>query len=163
MVGLILDTCRPTTGLKIKPIKLNFWVLYDWGELLPIFLFNRLESAHGKIETKIVIEVFHRYSLAVHSKKVRALTDGLVPAVLALSEPERKLLTIRINRAKGSHIAIKMHDVVTSLYEEHGIPKVEIARGIGATQGEVDLLLMEGVFQKLNIKDHQYSKAWYPK
>jgi hypothetical protein len=115
-------------------------------------------------QDKVIIDGFHRYNLVKHSKKVRELTDGKVPcAILNLSEPERMMLTVRINRAKGSHMAIKMHDLVTSLIEDHGISQEEVAKGIGATKQEVDLLLMENVFKKLKIPEHKYSKAWYPK
>lgn len=110
-----------------------------------------------------IIDGFHRWSLAQHSQKVNTLTDGKVPcAILNLTEPERMMLTVRINRAKGSHVALKMHDLVRSLVEEHGVSIEDICKGIGATKDEVNLLLMENVFKKLNIPDHKYSKAWYP-
>jgi len=111
----------------------------------------------------IIIDGFHRYTLAKTSPELRKLSDGLVPVVrMQLDEAARKLLTIRINRAKGSHIAIKMSDIIKSLVNDHGLPVKEIAREIGATKDEVELLLMENVFKKLDIENHQYSKAWYP-
>ena len=110
-----------------------------------------------------VIDGFHRWSLTRMSPKVKALTDGKVPCcVMELTEPERMMLTIRINRAKGSHIAVKMHEIVAKLVEEHGVAKQDVAKGIGATTAEVDLLVMDGVFKKLDIQNHKYSKAWYP-
>jgi len=110
-----------------------------------------------------IIDGFHRWNLAKASKKLRALTEGKVPVcMMNLTEAERMLLTVRINRAKGSHIAVKMHELVRSLVEEHGVSREEVARGIGANLDEVDLLLMDGVFKKLNIAEHKYSKAWYP-
>lgn len=115
-------------------------------------------------QDNVIIDGFHRSSLAKHSKKLRALTDGKVPvAILDLTEAERKLLTIRINRAKGSHIACKMSDIIKSLVEEHGMSVADIQKGIGASKDEVELLLMDGVFKKLDIQNHKYSKAWYPK
>lgn len=113
---------------------------------------------------KVIIDGFHRYSLCLNSDKVKAMTDGKVPcAVLNLSEPERMLLTIRINRAKGSHQSIKMHEIVHKLVEFYGITKEKVAKDIGATKAEVELLLQDGVFKKLGIPNHKYSKAWYPK
>ena len=115
-------------------------------------------------QNNVVIDGFHRWKLAQTDKEVREFTGGRVPcAILELTEAERMVLTIRINRAKGSHIAVKLHDIALKLVEEHGMSQGEIAKQIGATKQEVDLLLMDGVFQKLDIPNHKYSKAWYPK
>ena len=73
---------------------------------------------------------------------------------------ERKLLTVRMNRAKGSHVSVKMHDIVASLIDEHGYAPAQIMEGIGCTKDEVDLLYKDGVFDHLNIREHKYSKAW---
>ena len=54
-----------------------------------------------------------------------------------------------------------MHDMVVKLVEEHGVNEKEIAQGIGASKGEVEVLLMDGVFKKFNIAEHRYNKAWY--
>ncbi len=115
-------------------------------------------------QDNIIIDGFHRYSLVKHSKKVSQISKDKVPcAILTLTESERMLLTIRINRAKGSHIAIKMHDIIKTLVEDHGMAQKEIAKQIGATTKEIDLLLMENIFKKFDTKNHKYSKAWYPK
>lgn len=114
-------------------------------------------------EELVIIDGFHRWSLAKDSKKVREMTQGKVPcAVLDLTIPERMMLTVRINRAKGNHSALKMHDLVASLITDHGLSAQDVMKGIGATKDEVDLLMQENVFTKLKIPDHQYSKAWYP-
>lgn len=106
---------------------------------------------------KIIIDGFHRVTLA-------RLEGWEVPCtVMDLNEAERKLLTICINRAKGEHVAFKMADIVKDLLHNHGLTKEYIAQSIGATTGEVELLLCEDVFKKLNIDKHQYSQAWIPK
>ena len=112
----------------------------------------------------VIIDGFHRASLAKADKKVNALTGGKVPVVIMeLNEPERMLLTIRINRAKGSHIAIKMSDLIKKVVNDYGMPIDEICRQIGATKDEVELLLMDDVFKKFDItKETRYSKAWVP-
>ncbi len=111
----------------------------------------------------IIIDGFHRYSLAKRSKKLIDKYGTKVPVViLELSEAERMLLTIRINRAKGSHVALKMSEIVKKLIEL-GLSVKNIMDGIGATKDEIDLLLMDDVFQALDIQNHKYSKAWYPK
>lgn len=112
----------------------------------------------------VIIDGFHRASLAKADKEVAAMTKGKVPVVIMqLTEPERMLLTIRINRAKGSHIAIKMSDIIKSLVNDHGIPVENICKEIGATKDEIELLMMENVFKKHNVnKESKYSKAWVP-
>jgi len=110
-----------------------------------------------------IIDGFHRATLAKTSKKVRELTNGKVPVVIMdLTEPERKLLTVRINRAKGSHVAVKMSDLIKSLVREHGLGIDYIVESIGATKEEIELLLMDDVFKKLKIDEHKYSNAWIP-
>lgn len=112
----------------------------------------------------VIIDGFHRASLAKADKQVAAMTGGKVPCVVMnLSEPERMLLTIRINRAKGSHIAIKMSDIIKTLVNEYGVPIAEICNQIGANKDEIDLLLMDSVFKKYDItKQSKYSNAWVP-
>jgi len=111
-----------------------------------------------------IIDGFHRSTLARTSKAVHSLTAGKVPcAVLDIDEAERMLLTVRINRAKGSHTALKMHELVRRLVEDLGIEPAYVAQSIGAGLDEVKLLLREGVFKALDIDNHQYSQAWVPK
>lgn len=112
----------------------------------------------------VIIDGFHRASLAKSDNEVKSFTGGLVPVVIMqLSEPERMMLTIRINRAKGSHIAIRMADIIKTLVHEYGVPIEKICEEIGANKDEVDLLLMDNVFKKFNLtKESKYSRAWVP-
>lgn len=112
----------------------------------------------------VIIDGFHRASIAKADKDVREMTGGKVPVVkMDLTEPERMLLTIRINRAKGTHMALKMSDIIKSLINDYGIAKADICREIGATKDEVELLLLDNVFKKMEIdNDTKYSKAWVP-
>lgn len=110
-----------------------------------------------------IIDGFHRSTLAKTDKDIREMTDGKVPcAVLDLTPSEKKMLTVRINRAKGVHSAVKMHELVTELIEVDGLSIAEVCKGIGATKDEVNLLMQESVFKKLDIENHEYSNAWTP-
>ncbi len=111
-----------------------------------------------------IIDGFHRATLAKEDKAVRGLTDGFVPVVaMELTEPERMLLTIRINRAKGQHIAVKMSDIIKKLVKEYGVNYNTICKEIGATREEVELLMLNDVFEKKNINEEtKYSRAWVP-
>jgi hypothetical protein len=96
--------------------------------------------------------------------ELRARYGGKVPvAILDVDRPTAMLLTIRMNRAKGTHVAVRMSEIARELVQKHGLDPMEIAHDIGATKEELDVLLMEGVFEARNIKDYRYSKAWYPK
>lgn len=113
---------------------------------------------------KTIIDGFHRYWLAVNDAEMIQIFDYQVPVcIMNVSTPERMLLTIRINRAKGNHVAFKMQDIVKTVHEKFGFSKDLIGQRIGAGKDEIDLLLQEGVYSKLNIKNHKYSMAWIPK
>lgn len=111
-----------------------------------------------------IVDGFHRSTMCKTDKDVAAMTGGKVPcAVLDIDEAERKMLTVRINRAKGTHQAVKMGDLVKALVKDHGIPVEEVCAGIGASKAEIELLLMEDVFEKKGTADHVYSRAWQPR
>ena len=110
-----------------------------------------------------IIDGFHRHRLAQDSVKLKELYGGKVPcAVLDISDTEAKIVTIRMNRAKGSHIAVRMSEIVRNLIDNMGVLPEELAQDIGATKAEIDLLYQDGVFKMKNIKDYKYSKAWIP-
>lgn len=110
-----------------------------------------------------IIDGFHRWMLSQNSKPLLARYAGRVPvAALNLSRSEAIMLTVRINRAKGSHTALKMADLVKELINKHGIAFDDVARGIGATKDEINLLLADNVFKAKNLDSYQYSRAWYP-
>jgi ParB-like chromosome segregation protein Spo0J len=114
-------------------------------------------------KNNMVIDGFHRWRLSQDSKAIRERWNGLVPcAVLPVENDEAMAITVRINRAKGSHSAIEMHKLAIALVEQYNWPREQVAREIGATLDEVNLLLQQGVFTNKNIKDWAYSKAWYP-
>lgn len=112
----------------------------------------------------VIIDGYHRYWLSSNDKDIISRYNFKAPCcVLDIDEAERMLLTVRINRAKGNHVAVKMHDLVSKLHNEHDYTIQDIAQSIGATKDEIDLLLKEDVFDALDIKNHKYSKAWIPK
>jgi ParB-like chromosome segregation protein Spo0J len=110
-----------------------------------------------------IVDGFHRSMLSRDSKALRERYHGKVPcAVLNMSRPEAMLATIRMNRAKGTHVAVRMSDIVRELVDIHHVSPEQIASEIGATADEIVLLRQEGVFKMKNIAGYAYSKAWYP-
>lgn len=110
-----------------------------------------------------IIDGFHRWALSRDSAKLRQHYAGKVPiAVVEGSRAEAMMLTVRINRAKGTHVAVRMSKVVRELIDVHGVARADVAKGIGATPSEVDLLYQEDVFRVRDIANAVYSKAWVP-
>ncbi len=80
--------------------------------------------------------------------------------ILNLDKPQAMLLTIRMNRAKGTHVVLQMSEIVHSLIDDYHMDRQEIAqKNIGATLEELDLLYQDYVFKKKDMKNYQYSKA----
>lgn len=110
-----------------------------------------------------IIDGFHRWWLTHNDKEISAMTGGTVPVCLMdIPQAERMLLTIRINRAKGKHVAAKMSSIVRRVHFEFGVSRDEIGDAIGAGKEEVELLLCEDVFAKKKTATHSYSRAWKP-
>jgi ParB-like chromosome segregation protein Spo0J len=110
-----------------------------------------------------IIDGFHRSRLALQSEALVKRYAGKVPcAVLDVARDQAMMLTIRMNRAKGSHVAVKMSEIVRELIDVHHCDRQEVAIEIGATADEIDLLYQDGVFKAKKIDQHSYSRAWYP-
>ena len=111
----------------------------------------------------IIIDGYHRATILKRNKKIYELTGGYLPCIiLNLSNTQTKLLTIRINRAKGTHTAYKMAEVIKEL-NVRGLQVETIAKEIGATKDEINLLLEEDIFTKEKFNNESlYSQAWTP-
>lgn len=136
-------------------MKLLAYSLRKQGWIQPILVWPNAEGSYT------IIDGFHRHMVTKTDKDVWAMTDGKVPVVvMEMSEAERKLLTIRINRAKGTHAAFKMHEIVASCIKEHGLSVAEVCEAIGADKDEITVLLSEDVFEKLEVDKFNHSRAW---
>lgn len=108
-----------------------------------------------------IIDGFHRASLSKDSKKMIERYQYKAPVcMLPLDRPQAMLMTVRINRAKGTHIATRMSEMIKELIDKHGLLHEEIMAGIGASRKEVDLLYQEGVFKARKLDKVKYSQAW---
>lgn len=113
--------------------------------------------------TGVIIDGFHRWSLSTLDEEVIARWGGLVPtAQLELDDAAAMAMTVRINRAKGVHIAVKMHDLIRQLIDEHGWSPERVAVEIGGDLEEVDLLYRDGVFAIKGTAKWAYSESWVP-
>ena len=112
----------------------------------------------------LIIDGFHRTMLSRDSDAVKARWGGKVPcAVLDIDRGQAMVMTIRMNRAKGTHVAVRMSLIVRELIDVHHYDPQEVAIEIGATADEVELLRQDGVFKSKDIENYRYGKAWYPK
>jgi len=112
----------------------------------------------------IIIDGFHRWMLSRESPAVVAKYHRMVPCVvLDIDRPHAMTLTVRMNRAKGAHVAIDMSKIVHALVNEHGWTAEAVATEIGATQDEIKLLLCDNVFKQKDTANYKYSRAWYPR
>ena len=110
-----------------------------------------------------IIDGFHRWTLSRLSSQLREKYHGKVPcAVLDVSDAEAMIITVRINRAKGTHLAFRMSDYVKELTEKHGITLEYLAQEIGATMDEVMLLQRSDMFEHKDVQNWAYSEAWFP-
>lgn len=101
---------------------------------------------------RVVIDGFHRWRLALESELLRAKYGGMVPcATLNVGPDEAMILTVRMNRAKGSHAALGMSALVKRLIDLYGWDPQEVAQEIGANRAEVDLLYQDSIFKERNI------------
>lgn len=111
----------------------------------------------------LIIDGYHRWRLAQESKPLLEKYGGKVPCVVLDMEPwEAMLLTVRINRAKGTHQAVRMASLIKCVIDEHGVDPKTVAEGIGASLAEVDLLYQDSLFHAKELKDYRYGKAWIP-
>lgn len=111
----------------------------------------------------IIIDGFHRWTLSRLSTQLREVYHGKVPCcVLDVSDAEAMIITVRINRAKGTHLAFRMADYVKEIVQKHRVPIDQLARDIGATLDEVQLLMQNDVFAAKDVENWAYSEAWVP-
>jgi ParB-like chromosome segregation protein Spo0J len=111
----------------------------------------------------VIIDGYHRHWLAKNSQKIMERDAGLVPCViLDISDREAMMMTVRINRAKGTHGAMPMRDLVRSLIDDYGVTPEEMVEKMGMTESEVGLLYEGSLLKKRNLQNHKYSKAWVP-
>lgn len=128
--------------------------LLETGWVQPV-----LVTAEGQI-----IDGFHRWMLSSQPGPVLERWGGKLPvAVLDVPRAQAMLLTVRMNRAKGVHVAARMSDMVRELIDQHGLEPDELGRAIGAPPAEVQLLYQGSVFKQMKLDQVPYSKAWVPR
>lgn len=124
---------------------------------------------HGWIQpilinkNNIIIDGFHRWSLSMISEPLKSKYAEEVPCVVMdIPDHEAIMLTVRMNRAKGKHAAIKMSSIVQQLVDDYGLSVEEMVDGMGMTKSEVELLYDGTLLKHVDWQNKKYSKAWVP-
>jgi ParB-like chromosome segregation protein Spo0J len=139
-------------------MKLLAFSILAQGWIQPILVWKKPDG-----DKYLIIDGFHRHLVTKTNAQVWAMSDGKVPVVVMdMTEAERMLLTIRINRAKGNHSGLRMHEIVTEVIENHGMTIPEVCAAIGADRDEVETLLAKDVFEKKQVDKFKHSTAWVP-
>lgn len=162
------DPIDRITWLKAEDLQANAWnpnIVFD----AEFRLLERSILTIGWVQPVLVsragtiIDGYHRWRLSIDSAPIRKKYGGLLPcAVLEVGEDEAMVLTVRMNRAKGSHVAVKMSVLVRRLIDGFGWDAQQIAAEIGANRDEVELLYSESIFTSRRIDKWRYSKSWVP-
>jgi len=112
---------------------------------------------------KIIIDGFHRWSLSCISDKLASKYAEEIPCVvLDIPDDEAMMMTVRMNRAKGKHAAIKMAEIVQILVDDYGRTPEDLVEGMGMTLSEIELLYDGTLLKHVNWQNKEYSKAWVP-
>ncbi len=112
---------------------------------------------------KMIIDGFHRVQLSITSKRLQQIYAEEVPCTIVdLSIPDAMMMTVRINRAKGQHVAFKMSDLVKRLVEEYQVGPDEMVEKMGMTKSEIELLFDGNLIKRKELQTREYSKAWIP-
>lgn len=108
----------------------------------------------------LIVDGFHRWSLACDDPEVRALGDGCVPvARLAGDERQQRLATVRHNRARGSHYVRSMVTLVNELFAM-GLTAEELEKRLGMTEAEVVSIINFGNMPSLAGSERGMGPAW---
>lgn len=110
-----------------------------------------------------IVDGFHRWTVS-GILEVYRLTDGYVPVVMLPNKTaeDRRISTVRHNRARGSHAVLKMADIVEHLLRR-GVPADEIEARLGMEREEiVRLANRKGIPKTAIISGSRWSKSWTP-
>lgn len=111
-----------------------------------------------------IVDGFHRWTVSGH-EEINNLTGGKVPVVFLneTDEAQKKMATIRHNRARGTHGVLEMSNIVTDMVKE-GLSGEEIMSRLQMEKEEVTRLLFRAGIPKSDVfKDSDFSNAWTPK
>ena len=115
-----------------------------------------------KNDRYVIVDGFHRYSVARSKEDILSKNKGHVPIVVIDKDiNDRMASTVRHNRARGKHSVDGMANMVFSMLE-NGWSDEDICNHLGMEAEELLRLKHVTGFSKL-FKDIKYQKAWKTK
>jgi ParB-like chromosome segregation protein Spo0J len=115
------NNTRKHTPAQIEQIRAS---LREFGWTMPILVLERSLLLTGWVQPilitreGVIIDGFHRTRLAIESAVLKKRDAGKVPcAIIDVPRDKAMILTIRMNRAKGSHVAVRMSEIVRELID----------------------------------------------
>ena len=109
----------------------------------------------------VVVDGFHRTTVAKNKKDVRDSLGGYLPVVkLNKSIEERVTSTVRHNMARGSH-ATELSAKLVTMLKKHNWTDEKIGKELGMDAEEV-LRLKQVTGLAEAFKDGQFSQSWNP-
>ena len=115
-----------------------------------------------KMKKYIIVDGFHRYTIAKCNPDILERNEGTVPVVVIDKDiKERMASTVRHNRARGKHTVNGMSDLVFSMLDK-GMTDESICNELGMQPEELLRLKHITGFSKL-FKDAEYNKSWKTK
>jgi ParB-like chromosome segregation protein Spo0J len=107
----------------------------------------------------VIVDGFHRYTVAKTCPEVQKLTKGMVPVVV-LDKPlaDRMAATVRHNRARGRHSVQGMSNLVFQMLSQ-GMTDEEVCNELGMEPDELVRLKYITGFAKL-WESAEFRKAW---
>jgi ParB-like chromosome segregation protein Spo0J len=110
-----------------------------------------------------IVDGFHRWLIA-DDPEIAQMTGGQVPVVMFdkdIPMDHQMMSTIRHNRARGSHAAMRMADLVVSLIDDQKVDVVKVMDLLQMDREEIDRLYDHGNMRKRGaVVD--FSKSWIP-
>jgi hypothetical protein len=88
----------------------------------------------------VIVDGFHRWTLASTDEDVRRVSGGMVPVVRTRPRDaaRQRAATVRHNRARGQHAILRMKEIVNAMLEK--MTREEVATSLGMEMEEVDRL-----------------------
>lgn len=150
---VIANTYNPN---KVAPPEMKLLEVSIWedGFTQPVVTF--FDESKGKY---VVVDGFHRYTVAKESKRIREREKNTIPVVVIDKQMgDRMASTIRHNRARGTHNVELMSSIVSELVEM-GKGDAWICKHIGMSADEL-LRLKQITGLAALFKDKDFSRAW---
>jgi len=124
------------------------------GMTMPVVVSSEVENGSW-----IVVDGFHRTTVAAYSKDVRASLKGYLPvSKLDKNLEERVTSTVRHNLARGTH-QVELSSKLVVFLKKHNWTDARIGKEIGMDPDEV-LRLKQITGLAEAFKDKEFSKSW---